>query len=278
MTHGATRLTLLVDDRPGPNGLGGEHGLCVWIERGSSRILFDTGQTGLVLRNAGVLGVDPHLAESIVLSHGHYDHTGGLRDLFGEEIGINLYAHPEAFCPKYVRDKDGRVRFIGMPITVNEVRKHIGIIWTRYPTEIVEGIYATGPVPRMTDFEDTGGNFFVDETCQKPDLLPDDQALFWESGKGIVVLLGCAHSGVVNTLRYVCRTAGAKRIHAVVGGMHLLTASVARREATVESLRELDVQILGPLHCTGVETMAYFQNQLPDQYRSFQTGSSIVFE
>jgi 7,8-dihydropterin-6-yl-methyl-4-(beta-D-ribofuranosyl)aminobenzene 5'-phosphate synthase len=278
MSPGNTKLTILVDDTPGPNGLAGEHGFCVWVERGSTCILFDTGQTDLALNHAGALGVDLHRAESIVLSHGHYDHTGGLRSLFDAGIGINLYAHPEAFCPKYVRDKDGRARFIGMPITIHEVRKHISIIWTHRPTEIGEGIYATGPVPRTTSYEDTGGHFFVDETCQRPDPLPDDQSLFWESRNGMVVLLGCAHAGVVNTLNYVCGWTGQKTIHAVIGGMHLLAAPASRREATAAAFRELGVQILGPLHCTGTETVKFFQNQLPGQFQSFRTGSSILFE
>jgi len=276
MGNRQTRLTILVDNVPGDNELSVEHGFSCCIGRGSSRIVFDTGQTGLVVQNAGRLGEDLRSAESIVLSHGHYDHTGGLPCLFAEKVGVNLYAHPEAFCPKYVRDKDGKVRFIGIPVTISEVRNHIGIVWTLGPTEIAEGIHVTGPIPRTTNFEDTGGDFFADETCRRPDLLLDDQALFWESRNGLVVLLGCAHAGVVNTLNYVCRLMNNKRVHAVLGGMHLGSASRSRLEATVESFRELDIKVIGSTHCTGSEVMAYLRDQMPDRYHDFRTG--FVFE
>jgi 7,8-dihydropterin-6-yl-methyl-4-(beta-D-ribofuranosyl)aminobenzene 5'-phosphate synthase len=278
MHHTPSRLTILVDDLSGSNGLAGEHGFSCLIERGSQRILFDTGQTGLVLANAKLLGADLNSVESIVLSHGHYDHTGGLRELFEMGIGANLYAHPEAFCPKYVRDKNGSFRFIGMPVTLNDVRSHCGIVWTRHPIEIAEGIFVTGPIPRTTNFEDTGGRFFVDDAGRQPDLLPDDQAVFWESREGIVVVLGCAHAGVINTLNYICEWTGKKSVYAVLGGMHLLTADTARQAATNESLRNLNIRILGPMHCTGQETMSYFQNRLPDCYRSFRSGSTCLFE
>ena len=136
----------------------------------------------------------------------------------------------------------------------------------------------TGPVPREADFEDTGGPFFLDEGCSKPDPLIDDQALFFEAKGGVVVLLGCAHSGAINTLRYVQHLKGGKPILAVLGGMHLVNASPKRITRTIRELRRLDVQLLAPAHCTGVAATVALWNAFPGKCAACQVGSQFTFE
>jgi 7,8-dihydropterin-6-yl-methyl-4-(beta-D-ribofuranosyl)aminobenzene 5'-phosphate synthase len=150
------------------------------------------------------------------------------------------------------------------------------VIRATQPLEIIPGVYVTGAIPRRTSFEDVGRPFFLDRACTQPDPLVDDQALYIESAKGIVVLLGCGHAGVVNTLEYVSRITETKQIHAVLGGMHLLRAS-RTIEATGDALERFKVRVIAPGHCTGSAAVAYFWNRFPARVRECATGSRFRF-
>jgi len=130
-------------------------------------------------------------------------------------------------------------------------------------------------VPRRNDFETTGGAFFRDEACRQPDELVDDQAAFLESPSGTVVILGCAHAGIVNTLRYVRELAPGRPIHTVIGGTHLAAAGPERMDRTVEALKELDVRRIWPLHCTGFAAAARLWEALPGRVSVCPVGSVV---
>ena len=274
------RVTILVENTAGGRDLLGEHGLSFWIEAGPKRVLLDTGQGNVLLGNARKLGVGLELVDVIVLSHGHYDHTGGLRDALRAERRTKVYAHPAAFRPKYARNMNGTARDIGMPfLDETKIRERADeLIWTNRPTEIWDGLFVTGEIPRVTDFEDTGGAFFLDEQCQEPDPLIDDQAMFFEATGGTVVLLGCAHAGVINTLAYVRQLTNNRPIHAVMGGMHLVNASPERISRTIEALQCLNIVHLIPAHCTGAAAVTKLQKAFPRQCRSGTVGTTMEFE
>jgi 7,8-dihydropterin-6-yl-methyl-4-(beta-D-ribofuranosyl)aminobenzene 5'-phosphate synthase len=147
------------------------------------------------------------------------------------------------------------------------------IIYTRKPTEIFPGIKVTGEIPRIYQIEDTGGPFYHDALCSRPDDLPDDQALFIETPKGLVVLLGCGHSGVINTLEYVQELTDKKPIHAVLGGMHLLRATSERITFTGDRLNDMAIVYLAPNHCTGLDAVCYFKARFPDAFHLSQVGT-----
>lgn len=274
------RVTVLVENTAYGAGLLAEHGLAFWIEAGSRRVLFDTGQGGVLVHNAFRLSVPLREADAVVLSHGHYDHTGGLAEALKARPPIPVYAHPAALEPKFMLGPRRAVREIGMPFPARRaVREHAErLVQTREPTSVVPGLFATGPVPRVTDFETTGGDFFLDPECRRPDPLDDDQSVFFESAAGTVVLLGCAHSGVVNTLHYIRRLTKDRPIHAVLGGMHLVGASQERVDRTIEELRVLDIQRLGPAHCTGLPAIAALWHALPGRCISCHAGAAFEFE
>jgi len=274
-----TRVTVLVENNARGRGLLGEHGLAIWIEIGSQRILFDTGQGGVLSHNAAKLGVRLERANHIILSHGHYDHTGGLGRMLKAAGHPRVYAHPDAFLPKYARNDRGTGRDIGIREADESTmrRQPEDLIWTKQPTEIYQGVFVTGEIPRLTKFEDTGGPFFLDQECRHPDRLADDQAVFFESARGTVVLLGCAHAGVINTLEYVRRLTDDKPIHAVMGGMHLVSASQQRLDRTIEALRQLNVTRLGPAHCTGMTATMKLWDAFPERCFSWTTGSYMEF-
>ncbi|MBT3289286.1 MAG: MBL fold metallo-hydrolase [Victivallales bacterium] len=269
-------ITVLVEDTANCRGLLAEPGLAFWIELGGKRVLFDTGQGVALGSNAAQLGIRLEQADAIVLSHGHHDHTGGLGEAVAAAPSVPVYAHPAAYLQKYARNPDGTAREIGM---LNRDRDGVhaqgALVWVDGPTEVCEGLMLTGPVPRTTDFEDTGGAFFRDQACTEPDDLVDDQAAFIEGANGTHVILGCAHAGIINALQYVRTLTGSRPIHTVVGGMHLLHASPVRVGRTVDELRRLGVSRLVPCHCTGLAATVRLWSEFPDACASCPVGTVL---
>jgi 7,8-dihydropterin-6-yl-methyl-4-(beta-D-ribofuranosyl)aminobenzene 5'-phosphate synthase len=273
-------VTTLVENSVNVRGLLAEHGLAFHIQAGPRSLLFDTGQSDLLLHNALKLRISLAEAEAIVLSHGHNDHTGGLKAAHEAAPQARLFLHRATLSPKFVGNPDGTGRPIGMDeASAKAIRKAANVVvWTAKPTEILDGIFVTGEIPRQNDFEDTGGRFFLDAACTRPDPLADDQALFFDTTEGLVVLLGCGHAGVVNTLEYVRHLTGGRPIHAILGGLHLLTASPERMEKNIAAFRRLDIQQLAPAHCTGLPALAQLWTAFPGRCSSCAVGASWVFQ
>lgn len=269
------KITCLVDNRTSGIGLTAEHGLSFLIQYQGKKYLFDTGQTDLIFHNAQQLGLDLKDLDGLIISHGHFDHTGGVEELLKRlERPLPIYLHPQALNRKYLQGQH-RLREIGFGLSQEAIEQLGGIlVYNRKPEQIVPGLWLTGEVPRTVEFETPEPNFFTElEGEVRPDLLPDDQAVVLETERGLVLVLGCAHTGMINTLDWVKTFIGKDKIYAVLGGTHLMSAGQERIEKTAHLLAAYGLERLGVCHCTGFAAAAYLYRAFQQEFMVLETGS-----
>ncbi|MBI5118089.1 MBL fold metallo-hydrolase [Candidatus Poribacteria bacterium] len=265
-----------------------EHGFSaiIRVSDGAAKhsILLDAGLTETtMLVNADRLGIDFSEIEAVVISHGHVDHVKALMPALNKlRRGIPIVIHPHAFSPRILRIPDGtEVRMEPLdPVAIE--RAGATIFRRKGPSTLAEDmVLVTGEIPRVTEFEFGFPIQYavVDGVEQHDPLTPDDQALIVAvRGKGLVVISGCAHSGIVNTLRYARELTGIEKAHAVVGGFHLsgfMYETII--EPTVAALAEISPNFLAPTHCTGWKAIHEFAKRAPEAFIQNSVGTTLLF-
>ncbi len=284
---GVTRPMLAKDGKVASRTLIAEHGLSILVDAWSNglhkRALLDTGYNlGTVLRNMETLNLDPASIDALVISHGHMDHTGAVNELL-ERIGkpIPVYFHPGIFSERYIeRPGVGIARFpqpidkVGLETMASELIAHTG------PVLLADNmIMATGAIPRLTSFEKgMAGAKMMKDGEMVDDSMEDDQSIVMNVDEwGLVVISGCAHSGIVNSLNYARDLTRENRVCAVIGGFHLAGPDMGPViDATISEIKSLGPRLVMPMHCTGFGAIAGFKSEFPDSFVLSGVGTKIT--
>jgi len=272
------RITVLCENSVGPlSGTLGEHGFSALIEPSEGEpLLFDTGQGQTLLHNARRMNKDLSLVHQVIISHGHYDHAGGLRPLLAECGPKRIYGHPTIFTPRYRVKDTGESYPIGMPHGRDELEAAgASFDLSAEFRAIAPGMYLTGEVPRITGFETGDKGIYYDCAGRDLDTTSDDQSLVLETEKGLVLILGCCHAGLVNTLEHVARKTGRRDVYAIVGGTHLGFCSQEQLNKTVTTLKTVGVKKIAASHCTGFAASMRLSRELPKEFQVAMVGYSL---
>ena len=282
--------TLLLQDTPilkrrwwpTPESPLASHGLSLLVEATQGdemrSVLLDPGAPVEALaHNWRVLGFDPNQVETLLLSHGHWDHHDGLKlFLQRRDAPLPVVLHPYALEQRLVRARrtEKGLTIYRPPLSSQEALENLGArpVVTPEPYLLTPTLLSTGQVPRATEFEGRmeKGRWRKDETW-------DDQALVAHlAGHGLVILSGCAHAGIINTVLHAQALTGVQRIHAVIGGFHLPNPHPRALEGTIAALRDLDPALLVPTHCTGFVAQRAIAQALPERFALNAVGTRIV--
>ena len=259
----------------------GSLGFAAFIETEKGSYLFDTGGNACIIDNARAYNKDLGTARKIFISHGHWDHTGGLEAVLKViRREVEVLGHPDIFLKRYSTRKPwcaSRLRFVGIPYR-REYLESLGanFILSKDFCEVGEGMFLTGEVPRVTPFE-RGDPHLVKEIDGKlvPDPVLDDQSLIIDTPKGLIIVVGCSHAGIINILKYALQQMGRDDIYALIGGTHLGYCSVEQQQKSIAALKEYRIQKLGACHCTGLEVMSRLAQELPESFFFANVGTVL---
>jgi 7,8-dihydropterin-6-yl-methyl-4-(beta-D-ribofuranosyl)aminobenzene 5'-phosphate synthase len=253
-----------------------EHGLSIFMETDCGNYLLDTGQGKAIVNNALVLGLDLRTIKGIIMSHHHWDHTGGLGPVLDLKGAVDIYTHPYFFKESYnIGGK--KVRYIGVPYPRPLLEgKGATFKFSNEFREIESGMWLTGEVPRRTDYERGDKNLVMKSNggYVKDDIL-DDQSVVIETEKGLFIILGCCHSGIINTLSYIVEKMGRCHIYAVIGGTHLGPVSDEQKEKSIDALKAFDIERIGVSHCTGLKTASRLAGEFGDRFFFCNVGTVV---
>ncbi len=272
------RISILRDNECHTPGLKAGHGLAMLIETPETTFLLDTGDSPVTWENAEIMGCDLSKVQCVVLSHGHYDHTGGLEKLLKTVGGLPIIAHPGVFAPRYAVEPDGSRRDIGPPRT-QEAYEALGaeFILSAEPVFIGPGLSTSGQVPRDAGPVPSEPRLMTEQDGELvPDSFDDDLSVVVQLPSGLIILTGCAHSGLRNIARQCVRASGCENLRAFIGGTHLMNSTDAEVREVARQLHLIGVDQIVPLHCTGRQGGALLERYFDGVTLHAGTGDTVA--
>ncbi len=280
MTH--TRITIICENRAHmAKNIMGEHGFAALVKTPGSNLLMDTGQGLGLAHNADVLKIDLAALDGVVISHGHFDHTGGLLQIPAQNRPLPVHAHPDLFAGKYLLPRNQDPTYIGIPFSQSTLEEKLNARFVFHSsfTDIAPGVFFSGQVPRTWSFEPSDDRLVI-QTASRfvPDPFKDDASLLIETPSGPVILTGCAHSGIVNIMEHFAQQSGHQTFHAVIGGTHLGFANdQSQLEQAMAAFDRFQVNTIAVSHCTGNEAAAQLFHRFKDRFAFAGAGWHMDF-
>ena len=253
-----------------------EHGWAVYLETNQGNFLFDTGQGKAIINNAQYFHKDLSIIKGIIISHHHFDHTGGLLSVLEQTGKVPVYSHPELFKNSFSL-RSNVERNIGIPFR-REILESKGadFVFNTEPKEIVPDMIFSGEIPRKTSFEIGDKKLLVKQDDNYiQDNMIDDQTLIIKTKKGLVIILGCSHSGIINIINHVIEKTGESHIHTIIGGTHLGPADQEVRGKSIQALKQFDIERIGVSHCTGLETSMQLCYEFGERFFFCNVGTVV---
>jgi 7,8-dihydropterin-6-yl-methyl-4-(beta-D-ribofuranosyl)aminobenzene 5'-phosphate synthase len=276
-----TVITILAENYAGKSGLIGEHGFSALIENSKGRYLFDTGPGRSLPHNVEKLGIDLNKTDKIIISHGHYDHTGGLKWAIAQTGPIQVVANHHLFMAHMALNPETPSkppRHVGCPFTQKEL-EDVGaeFVFVNKTSKIGDGLWFITHYPRLVETVPNDPKLVLVENSRiVPDDLPDDSCLLIEDDPAPILVLGCTHSGIINTLMHLRDSLGVTKLKAVIGGTHLMASGEEAVRRTIDIFESFSVGLIGTSHCTGFKASVLMATHFKERFVLAAAGSVIT--
>jgi 7,8-dihydropterin-6-yl-methyl-4-(beta-D-ribofuranosyl)aminobenzene 5'-phosphate synthase len=274
------KITIICENTVGRRIGLGEHGFSAFIETGQGNYLFDTGSGHSVVKNSLELNKDLRTIKKIFLSHGHYDHTGGLPEVLKLKGKVDVHAHPHVFLDRvHVIKENGKEikKFVGLQYKQKYLELlGANFIFNKDFMEVEKRVFLTGEVPRETPFEKPDPVLFSEiDGKTEQDIFLDDQSLILDTEKGLTLILGCAHSGMINIINHITHKTGKDKFYAILGGTHLDFLTPEQLDESIKALKKMKVEKIGVCHCTGMRAAFRLQQEFGNRFFYGHVGSGL---